>query len=103
LIIGSWLTIFVPGIDNDDENWGGNAQPHETQEKGIDGADLLEMLERNIISEGGAGRRENTTCNREGTSGGNTEDSGRKKRYGVNADQIATKRITIVRKLDTIS
>jgi hypothetical protein len=53
LIIGSWLTIFVPGIDNDDENWGGNAQPHETQEKGIDGADLLEMLERNIISEGG--------------------------------------------------
>jgi hypothetical protein len=50
---------------------------------------------------GGADRRENTTCNREETSGGNTEATGRKKRNRVNADQVATKRIAIVHKHDS--
>jgi hypothetical protein len=103
LIIGSWLTKFVPGIEEEEESWGGSAQPQETQEKCVDGASVLKMLEGHINSEGGADRRENTTCNREEASGGNTEATGRKKRNRVNADQIATKRIAIVRKHDTVS
>jgi hypothetical protein len=54
LIIRSWLTKFVPGIDDDEESWGGrNAQPQETQEKCVDGASVLKMLEGRISSEGG--------------------------------------------------
>ena len=103
MIIGSWLTKFVPGIDDEEESWGENAQPQETQEKCVDGASVLKILEGHISSEGGADRREYTTCNREEASGGDTKAAGRKKRNRVNADQIATKIIAIVRKHDTVS
>jgi hypothetical protein len=53
LIIGSWLTKFVPGIEDEEEGWGGSAQPQETQEKCVDGASVLKMLEGHISSEGG--------------------------------------------------
>jgi hypothetical protein len=85
LIIGSWLTKYVSGIDDKEESWGRNAQPQETQEKCVDGANILKILEGHISLEGGTDRRENTTCNREEASGGDTKAAGRKKRNRVNA------------------
>ena len=53
MIIGSWLTKYVPGIDDEEESWGGNAQPQETQEKCVDGANILKIFEGHISLEGG--------------------------------------------------